>query len=150
MTGDERKWLFPNVMNLTNFDVRPHDGLEQMDIQDMTRFADGTFDTFVAIHVLNHVRDDNKALREIARILAPGGTFICTTPVQDPTSNKKVEEITRDYGSDALDKYGVATWRVYGGEEFRAQLLSCFAALTEFPWLDMLSSARETVFVTRT
>lgn len=39
-------------------------------------FPDATFDVVVAIMVLEHVRDPDIFLREISRVLKPGGTFI--------------------------------------------------------------------------
>jgi SAM-dependent methyltransferase len=42
--------------------------------------ADGAFDLAVALDVLEHVRDDGAALRELARVLAPGGRLLVTVP----------------------------------------------------------------------
>jgi SAM-dependent methyltransferase len=41
---------------------------------------DGTFDLAVALDVLEHVRDDDTALRELARVVAPGGRVLVTVP----------------------------------------------------------------------
>jgi len=43
-------------------------------------FADGAFDLAVALDVLEHVRDDDAALRELARVVAPGGRLLVTVP----------------------------------------------------------------------
>jgi SAM-dependent methyltransferase len=43
-------------------------------------FADGAFDLAVALDVLEHVRDDEAALGELARVLAPGGRLLVTVP----------------------------------------------------------------------
>jgi SAM-dependent methyltransferase len=42
--------------------------------------ADGAFDLAVALDVLEHVRDDGAALRELARVLTPGGRLLVTVP----------------------------------------------------------------------
>jgi|ERR1017187_312199 ubiquinone/menaquinone biosynthesis C-methylase UbiE len=49
-------------------------GLEQ------TSFEAGYFDVIILNDVLEHVVDEQKSLNEMCRILAPGGTFIITTP----------------------------------------------------------------------
>ncbi len=43
-------------------------------------FPDGTFDHVIASEVLEHVGDDAQALREIARVLKPGGRLAATVP----------------------------------------------------------------------
>lgn len=48
------------------------------DVQDLP-FADSSFDLVVANHMLFHVPDRERALREIARVLRPGGAIVATT-----------------------------------------------------------------------
>ena len=43
-------------------------------------FADGTFDRVIASEVLEHIPDDTAAIRELARVLRPGGTMAVTVP----------------------------------------------------------------------
>jgi len=43
-------------------------------------FADGSFDLVLAYNVIEHLPDPPRALREIARVLAPGGVFAFKTP----------------------------------------------------------------------
>jgi SAM-dependent methyltransferase len=42
-------------------------------------FPDGTFDVVVAAWMLYHVPDLDRGVREIARVLRPGGTFVAST-----------------------------------------------------------------------
>ncbi len=65
---------------------------EDVDIQcDLTQlpFADQEFDCLYASHVLEHIKDDQKALAEIKRVLKPNGIAILPVPI--------VEEITIEY-----------------------------------------------------
>lgn len=43
-------------------------------------FADGTFERVVAAEVLEHIPDDVAAMRELARVLKPGGSIAVTVP----------------------------------------------------------------------
>ncbi len=43
-------------------------------------FADGTFDIVVMTEVLEHVADPASVVKEVSRLLKPGGRFIITTP----------------------------------------------------------------------
>ncbi len=44
-------------------------------------FPDGTIDTVIANHVLEHVDDDLVAMREVHRVLKPGGMAILSVPI---------------------------------------------------------------------
>jgi SAM-dependent methyltransferase len=43
-------------------------------------FADATFDRVIASEVLEHIPDDTAAMRELARVLKPGGAMAVTVP----------------------------------------------------------------------
>ncbi len=47
-------------------------------------FPDGRFDVVIAAEVLEHIPADQAALREITRVLAPGGTVAVTVPAWLP------------------------------------------------------------------
>jgi len=53
---------------------------------DATRlpFADGSFDRVIASEVLEHIRDDETALAEFARVLRPGGLAALSVPAAGP------------------------------------------------------------------
>lgn len=52
---------------------------EVADIQNL-RFADGEFDTVFSTETVEHVPDPPLAVRELARVLKPGGRLFLTTP----------------------------------------------------------------------
>jgi SAM-dependent methyltransferase len=49
-------------------------------------FADASYDLVYASHVLEHIRDDEAALREIRRILRPGGLAVLPVPIVAPAT----------------------------------------------------------------
>lgn len=55
-------------------------------VVDITRmpFRDASYDMIYASHVLEHVQQDDAALREIVRVLKPGGIAILPVPVVSP------------------------------------------------------------------
>ena len=62
-------------------DLDPALADEQVDITDMPQFTDASFDLIVCSHVLEHVSDDARAMRELNRVLAPGGHAILMVPI---------------------------------------------------------------------
>lgn len=54
---------------------------DKVDLMDMHIYRDGQFDFFICSHVLEHVMDDRKALRELLRVTKPGGSGIVMVPV---------------------------------------------------------------------
>ena len=54
---------------------------DKVDLMDMHIYKNGSFDFFICSHVLEHVDDDVKAMRELYRILKPGGFGIAMVPI---------------------------------------------------------------------
>ncbi len=54
---------------------------DKVDITDMNIYPADFTDFFLCSHVLEHVADDRKAMRELYRILKPGGWGICMVPI---------------------------------------------------------------------
>jgi predicted SAM-dependent methyltransferase len=82
-----------------------------MDISDI-QYRDNTFDVIYCSHVLEHVPDDRKALREFWRVLKVGGWAILQVPIisdvtfEDPTVTSP-EERERLFGQhDHVRRYG--------------------------------------------
>lgn len=57
-------------------------------------FPDNHFDAVLCNHVLEHVRDDIKAMSEIRRVLKPGGWAILQIPFIDPVPDVTFEDNT--------------------------------------------------------
>ena len=56
----------------------------RVDVVDVNReplpYVDGSFDLVTCTEVIEHLEDFRSTLREIARVLRPGGVFVVTTP----------------------------------------------------------------------
>lgn len=74
-------------------------------------FPDDSFDFLIASHVLEHIQDDISALREIGRVLRPGGIAILPVPTSGDRTVEydapKPEEAghVRRPGADYFDRY---------------------------------------------
>lgn len=83
----------------------------RMDITNIS-YPDGSFDVVLCSHVLEHVPDDRKALREFHRILSTGGCSLIQIPVNNPVTVEdptiiNPEERLRLFGQrDHVRRYG--------------------------------------------
>jgi SAM-dependent methyltransferase len=115
----------------------------RVDIVD-TQLPGGTYDVVIANHVLEHIPDDRRAMREILRLLTLGGVALLTVPInatsattyEDPAIGGKAErwahfgahDHVRFYGLDFKDRlteagFSVEMFRVQPGDEVRYGLL---------------------------
>ncbi len=69
----------PGVDYLSGDLLSPH-AMVQLDVTDL-QFKDGWFDIVMCSHVLEHVDDSDQAMRELFRVLKPGGWGILDAPV---------------------------------------------------------------------
>jgi SAM-dependent methyltransferase len=73
-------------------DLSSPDVMVRLDIV-RSPFCDGSFDAIICNHVLEHVPDDRAAMRELLRLLKPGGWALLQVPIglslaetfEDPT-----------------------------------------------------------------
>ena len=86
----------------------------KLDMSAMPSIEDSSFDVIIACDVLEHVPDDLAAMRELYRILRPGGIAILTVPQmdppavtdQDPTVTSEAERESRFGQKDHIRMYG--------------------------------------------
>lgn len=97
-----------------------------MDITDID-YADRTFDVILCNHVLEHVDDDRRAMREFYRVLKDDGWAIMLVPISgnktyedpsivDPAERYKAfgqSDHVRIYGADFADRLSEAGFRVH-------------------------------------
>lgn len=97
----------------------------RMDITDI-QYPDGYFDIIYCSHVLEHVLDDKKAMREFYRVLKQGGWAVLLVPITadktfedslvvDPSERLRVfgqSDHVRRYGTDYIDRLREARFNV--------------------------------------
>lgn len=87
------------------------------DLQNLP-FKDGSYDFIFASHVLEHIQDDRRAVREIRRVLKPGGIAILPVPVvcektiEYPEANPNEAGHVRAPGLDYFQRYQESFERV--------------------------------------
>ncbi len=87
-------------------------------------FADASFDTVIAMHMLYHVEDQAKAIAEMHRVLKPGGHLAVTTNGKD--NMRAMYALTSVFGSPPYDPAGAA----FGYETAERLMLADFGNVT--------------------
>lgn len=98
----------------------------RLDITDMD-LPDASFELILCSHVLEHVPDDAAAMRELHRVLAPGGVAVILNPYrperltyEDPGITEPLDRMVafgqhdhvRVYGRDQIDRLAAAGFEV--------------------------------------
>jgi SAM-dependent methyltransferase len=106
-------------------DLSSPTAMVKMDVTDI-HFSECSFDVIFCSHVLEHVPDDRRAMRELYRVLKPRGWAILQVPIstdptfEDPTvtSPEAREQLfgqadhVRRYGPDYADRLATAGFSV--------------------------------------
>lgn len=104
-------------LNYLTADLHDPNAMIKMDITDI-QYPDNQFDIIYCSHVLEHIQNDQQAMRELFRVLKPGGWAILQVPitanetfedpsVTDPQERKKLfgqHDHVRRYGPDYKDR----------------------------------------------
>jgi predicted SAM-dependent methyltransferase len=104
---------FKSLPNLEYISADLEDPLARvrMDISNIG-FHDNTFDCVLCTHVLEHVIDDHKAMRELYRVLKPGGWAMLQVPIK---GEKTFEDAAIKSPSERLKYFGQEDHvRIYG------------------------------------
>ena len=108
-------------------------------------FADESFDTVIAMHMLYHVADQARAIAEFHRVLKPGGSLVVTTNGMDNMA--ELYRLTTIFGSSPHDPSAEA----FGLDRARTLMHQAFgnATLDIHPDVMRVTDA-ETVFLALT
>ena len=140
--------FYKHFMSLKNIEYFPIDlmpneyayGIKtiEMDVTNMT-YEDNYFDVIICNHVLEHIRADRKAMKEMYRVLKPGGWAILNTPVNFNVE-KTVEDVNLYDPKKQLELFGQPDHvRVYG-KDFINRLTSSGFATEVFDYAGMYSN----------
>ncbi|MFB2833641.1 methyltransferase domain-containing protein [Floridanema evergladense] len=121
------KLILLTNLNYLTADIVPGEAMVQMDITNI-QYDDNYFDVILCNHVLEHIPNDDRAMKELHRVLKPNGWAILQVPL-DPKLAKTIEgspnltleereklfghhDHVRQYGRDYRDKLEQAGFTV--------------------------------------
>ena len=104
-----RLWIKRNGIPVTSADLFAPADLK-LDLERIDQ-PDNSWDVVFCNHVLEHVKDYKKALRELRRILVPGGRLICSFPVDRryPTVDEDVSlagDLSEEADRERIRRFG--------------------------------------------
>lgn len=106
----------------------------KIDIQDMRRgegkIQDESYDIWICFHVLEHVTDDRKALRELYRILKQDGMGLLLVPID--LDIQEIDEDTQCSEEERWRRFGQGDHvRLYSKSGFMKRIRDCGFEITE-------------------
>ena len=103
--------VIPSVDHYTAIDKYPIDTsrlegkpfeFKQMEIPPFSGLADNSFDTVISFQVIEHIENDDLFVKEIHRVLKPGGTALIATPNIEMSLTRNPWHV-REYKQDELE-----------------------------------------------
>lgn len=118
------------TIDYTKASYDPEKPQEGVDLQNLP-YADGSFDLILCSHVLEHVPDDRRALRELHRVLSPQGLLLLLVPVRSEAKTYEDPSITSP--EDREKHFGQFDHLRWYGRDFAERVAATgFAVKTEY------------------
>ncbi|WGV27610.1 class I SAM-dependent methyltransferase [Halotia branconii] len=110
-----------NTIDYLTADISKPSATVKMDITDI-RYPDNTFDVIYCSHVLEHVLDDKKAMRELHRVLTNKGWAVLQVPIINLETTYEDSSITDP--NERLKAFGHPEHvRCYGKQDYEQRLV---------------------------
>ena len=133
-------------------DSDPKKAMVKADLQQL-QFPDGSFDIVLCSHVLEHVDDDRRAMRELRRILRTRGWALVQVPMwdkptdEDPTITDPAERARRFWQPDHVRLYGPDIADRLQAAGFAVRVVQAGQFLTAEDLAVTATTADETLFI---
>jgi SAM-dependent methyltransferase len=142
-----------------DLDPTAYDGSMEVTRCDVTSigYPDDSFDLIICSHVLEHVPDDGLAMRELCRVLKPGGAAVLQVPIsaslprtiEDPSVIDPRERERRFGQNDHVRIYGADYTDRLRGNGFQVEIFDPSRAWGEQVVDELRLNPRERIFVGR-
>ena len=126
---------FKKEYDYFSIDLDGKKAMMAMDLTAMT-FDDNSFDAIVCNHVLEHIPDDKKAMKELYRVLKPGGWASLQVPIK---GNVTQEDLSITDPKERLRLYGQEDHVRYYGHDFTDRLKNAGFKVSIIPKTTYLS-----------
>jgi SAM-dependent methyltransferase len=100
-----------------------HELVKHMDVQNLP-YTENTFDLVICNHVLEHVYDEEKGMKEIHRVLCRGGTAILQVPIS-PILEKTISDPSITDEKILEERFGQKDHVRLFGMDYASKLESC-------------------------
>lgn len=113
---------FPALENLSyiSADLNSPRAMKKVDMTAI-QYPDEYFDVVISSHVLEHVPDDQKAMRELLRVMKTGGWAIHQAPI-DYSRERTFEDPAIQSNEDRLRHYGHIDHKRIYGQDYKERL----------------------------
>ena len=89
----------------------PDGHFSQVSAEELAPYEDGVFDVVIAKHVVEHLADPAQAIREMGRVLRPGGLLLLGTPNTDsPMHARKLDKWVGYQDPTHISLHSPAEW----------------------------------------
>lgn len=130
----ERRFRELGHVNYTSSDLEPGRAMVTMDLTNIAA-PDAQYDVIWCSHVLEHIPDDTAAMREMHRIVRPGGVVYVQVPLRGDATYEDASITTPEGRKDAFGQEDHV--RVYGTDIRQRLQVAGFAVAFVYPTRDL-------------